>query len=301
MAYLRDLRADAAYDHPFWILLAHPFTRLPIGDVAFRATLWTSLWAAVAVALVYAVLRRLTSSGWAAAVGAATLMVSHTFWTHAVRAEVYSLSMALLAGSMVCLLLPWRSVALLLLGGCSPAWVGAVTVWRTRPVGLALLLIVGANVASTLNHDVADKFVFYLPTFLVMALWAGLGVERALGWVAERRGAPRRLLLPGLLVALLALPIAAYAAAPHVLPALGVTSDALSIREIPGRPALRFFLNPNRRGYTGAREVCEAALADLAPGAVLIADYTVWEPLLYLQRVEGLRRDVQVALVAPGR
>jgi len=33
----------------------------------------------------------------------------------------------------------------------------------------------------------------------------------------------------------------------------------------------------------------------------LIADYTVWEPLLYLQQVEGLRRDVQVALVPPGR
>jgi len=91
MAYLRDTRAGAAYDHRFWVILAHPFTRLPVGDVAFRATLWTSIWAAVAVALVYAVLRRLTSSGWAAAVGAATLMVSHTFWTHAVRAEVYSL------------------------------------------------------------------------------------------------------------------------------------------------------------------------------------------------------------------
>ena len=33
---------------------------------------------------------------------------------------------------------------------------------------------------------------------------------------------------------------------------------------------------------------------------MLIADYTVWEPLLYLQQVEGLRRDVQVALVPPG-
>ena len=40
MAYLRDTRAGAAYDHPVWVILAHPFTRLPVGDVAFRATLW---------------------------------------------------------------------------------------------------------------------------------------------------------------------------------------------------------------------------------------------------------------------
>jgi len=43
--------------YPTWMLLAHPFARLPIGDVAFRVNLFTALLGAVAVAVFYLVCR----------------------------------------------------------------------------------------------------------------------------------------------------------------------------------------------------------------------------------------------------
>ena len=89
-----------------------------------------------------------------------------------------------------------------------------------------------------------------------------------------------------------------YGSLPRVLPNLGVSSSALGIREIPGRPALEYFLNPSKRGYYGAREFAITALDGLPPNAVIIADYTAATPLLYMQRVEGLRPDVQIAELA---
>jgi hypothetical protein len=83
-----------------------------------------------------------------------------------------------------------------------------------------------------------------------------------------------------------------------MLPALGITGQTLGIREIPGRPALQFFLWPSKRGYFGARQFAEAALHNLPPNAIIIADYTVAEPMLYLQIAEHFRSDVTVAVLA---
>ncbi|MER3514510.1 MAG: hypothetical protein C4310_09085, partial [Chloroflexota bacterium] len=87
------------WGHPLWVILVHPFTRLPVGDVAYRANLATALIAALALALAYLVMRELGASAWGSALGAAALAVSHTFWTY----KSYSLNILILMGAILLL------------------------------------------------------------------------------------------------------------------------------------------------------------------------------------------------------
>jgi hypothetical protein len=116
MAYVGELRPNM-YDRPLWVAMAHLFTRIPLGDIAFRVNLSASVWAAITVTLAFAVLVRTIGSLWAGATGAGALMVSHTFWSHAVRAEVYTLNTALLMISLYALLHPALNWQVLLLAG----------------------------------------------------------------------------------------------------------------------------------------------------------------------------------------
>ncbi len=92
------------WGHPLWVILAHPFTRLPIGDVAYRANLATAVISALALALAYVVMRKLGASAWASALSTAALAVSHTFWTYAVMPKSYSLNILILMGVLLLLL-----------------------------------------------------------------------------------------------------------------------------------------------------------------------------------------------------
>lgn len=84
------LRPDGS-GHWVWMQLAHLFTKLPFGTVAYRVNLLSAVAAAVTVGLLYGWLRLLAQPRLAALIGCAALAVAHTFWGHAVRAEVYTL------------------------------------------------------------------------------------------------------------------------------------------------------------------------------------------------------------------
>jgi hypothetical protein len=71
----------------------------------------------------------------------------------------------------------------------------------------------------------------------------------------------------------------------------------LGIREVPGRPSWEYYLNPSRRNYQGARWFAESALNMAAPHAVIITDYPLATPLLYMQQIEHLRPDVAVVVL----
>jgi hypothetical protein len=100
-------RAEVGLDHRLWLHLARLFTYLPLGDVAYRVNLLSAAAAAGTVLLLYLAGRGLGLSAPAAGVAAAVLAVSHTFWSQAVRAEVYTVMTLFMAGQLA-LWFAWR-------------------------------------------------------------------------------------------------------------------------------------------------------------------------------------------------
>jgi hypothetical protein len=87
-----------------YLLLARPFTWLPLGDVAYRVNLFSAVMAALTVAVTYLAGKLLTGRSWAALFGASVLAVSPTFWSQALIAEVYTPGAAFLVAVLLFLL-----------------------------------------------------------------------------------------------------------------------------------------------------------------------------------------------------
>jgi len=105
-AYELSLRADAL-GHPLYIIIGKLFTLLPFGCIAFRVNLASAFFASLTVMLVYLSVFKLTSSKIASYTSAFILAISHTFWRHAVIAEVYTLNMFFLF-LIINILLNWK-------------------------------------------------------------------------------------------------------------------------------------------------------------------------------------------------
>jgi 4-amino-4-deoxy-L-arabinose transferase-like glycosyltransferase len=93
--------------YPTWVMLGKLFTYLPFGDAAYRVNLSSAVYAALAVALVYAIGAVLTGRAVPAAAGALAFAVGPLFWSQAVVAEVYTLN-ALFISLVIFVLLLWR-------------------------------------------------------------------------------------------------------------------------------------------------------------------------------------------------
>lgn len=78
--------------HPLWILISQPFKYIPFGDVAFRANCVSALFGALTLATIYKIAGHYCKSTASKLIAVAILGVSHTFWLHCVRAEVYTLN-----------------------------------------------------------------------------------------------------------------------------------------------------------------------------------------------------------------
>jgi transmembrane protein TMEM260 (protein O-mannosyltransferase) len=90
--------------YPLYMLLSWVFSRLPIGTLAYRMNLMSAFFGAVAVALVYGVLRQLGCRAWIAAGGALAIGFGRVFWSQALLAEVYTLNATIFAGLLLFLL-----------------------------------------------------------------------------------------------------------------------------------------------------------------------------------------------------
>jgi hypothetical protein len=89
--------------YPLYILLGKLFTLVPLGNIAFRVNLSSALFAAAAVALLYATLTRLTTLRSVSALAALGFAFSSSFWSQAIEAEVYALNALFV--SAICYLL----------------------------------------------------------------------------------------------------------------------------------------------------------------------------------------------------
>lgn len=94
--------------YPLYVLLGKLWTLLvPIGSIAYRMSLFSAAAASLAVALVYALLRKARSSRPAALFGALTLGASASFWAEANVQRVYALNALFLVATLLTLL-HWR-------------------------------------------------------------------------------------------------------------------------------------------------------------------------------------------------
>lgn len=155
------------------------------------------------------------------------------------------------------------------------AWLGAaaalaalVAGWKGRGLFLALpLMIMGANAASMALHGSrVDLFFwhrYYIPSYVMAALLAGLGADRV-ARMLPRRAAPALLLIP--LAALL----------------VG-------------------WRDHDRSRYAVSESFSRTVLSSLPPGAHLIAtDDNILFTSMYLHLVEGVRPDVNLILQGVG-
>jgi hypothetical protein len=175
-------------------------------------------------------------------------------------------------------------------------------------VGLGLIYICSAGFAF--SYPVQDRFAFYLPSYLVVALFAAPGIDALLARASavKNRGVPvessppgihlHRFAVASLFIVAVAVPPIVYRLAPLAASAI---PEVRGVRAIPGRDAALYHLYPGKRGDDGARRFCEEAFSVLPPRALLIADDTLAEPLDYLQVVERVRTDVEVMYVSPAR
>ncbi len=83
--------------YPLYTLLAGLFVRVvPIGDVAYRSNLFSAACGAVAVAMLWVVVRRIGVGRLGALVATMSFAVGETFWSESLAAEVHSLNVVLL-------------------------------------------------------------------------------------------------------------------------------------------------------------------------------------------------------------
>ncbi|HWP47970.1 MAG TPA: DUF2723 domain-containing protein [Candidatus Limnocylindrales bacterium] len=175
--------------------------------------------------------------------------------------------------------------------------------------GIFLLLAMGINglffIKTTAWPSLGStKYTFYISDYVIFSLFIGYGTF-AIVWKYGKFGKGYKKRKTGgrlqpfdisgflplfLILAIVAAPLLTYNLTPYLVKSLHI--DLLHAREIPFRDNTAFFLNPGKRGEYGARRFGEEALRVVKPDAILIADYTPYTVLLYLQEIEALRPDV---------
>lgn len=90
--------------YPFYVLVTHPFSYIPVGSLAYRLNLFSALLGSLTVALAFMVARKLQCRRVIAAAVALGLAFGHVFWSQSVIAEVYTLYAATLSGVVLALL-----------------------------------------------------------------------------------------------------------------------------------------------------------------------------------------------------
>jgi hypothetical protein len=159
---------------------------------------------------------------------------------------------------------------------------------RSRRAWAALALtasLFAVQVLFNLFYAIGDIFVFYIPAYLVWALWiglAGLGLVELAGWLSSGLSAQGRQRVALLVAGLATVALLAFAY----------------------RAAVVHWPKTQQAGNDAARRAWEALLAaDLPSDVVLVSnDRDEMVPLFYLMFVEGRRPDLTglFPLIAPG-
>jgi len=177
--YILGLAHSTGY--PLYTWLGKLFTFLPLGDVAHRVNLMSATLGAAGVALLYVVLRLLTSdvvrpasSRLASAFAALLFGLSRTFWSQTTIAEVYAPNVFMITLTMA-LLLWWARVeerdrAARPAGG--PWWRRLLPSWRSALLLFAFGLCFGLSLGTHMSDlGFAPAFALFV---LLVSPWTAL-------------------------------------------------------------------------------------------------------------------------------
>ena len=90
--------------YPTYLVLNHLFVRLwPFGSLAWKANLLSAVFATVAVAVLFKLLRAMGVDPFLAVVTSLSFGFTRTLWTQSVMAEVYTLNLLFVAATVSCL------------------------------------------------------------------------------------------------------------------------------------------------------------------------------------------------------
>lgn len=148
---------------------------------------------------------------------------------------------------------------------------------------LCLLLL---NLLFAFRYTVPDQYVFFFPTYFIIAVLIGLGADSVL--VSSKKEA----VLFTILLFFSLLPIGIYYKMPSMLRKSKI--DVGFTRDVPYRDNYTYFLWPPKRGYLGARRYGEEVFSQVEANSAIIADHTPRRVLKYLQIVEHKRNDVML-------
>ncbi|MGB0385104.1 MAG: DUF2723 domain-containing protein, partial [Ardenticatenaceae bacterium] len=140
--------------YPVYLLIAHLFTYLPLGDVAYRVNLLSAVATSGSVMLLILLLQQLTGRIWPALVAGLSFAFSFYVWSLSLVAEVYTLQVCFLA---VMLLSVWH--------------------WRAQGSQRALLMMVGMMGLAVVNNPATT---LWWPGLLLLA--ASTPHRRDLSW-----------------------------------------------------------------------------------------------------------------------
>ena len=151
----------------------------------------------------------------------------------------------------------------------------------------ALAAITIIEVLFVIRYPVPDQFTFLLPTLVMVALAAGIGISV----LADASARLRKLAIASCVLSIV-VPPSFYAVAPSL--ANWSKLAPRRQRELPFRDELRYWLVPWKHNEHSAEMFARAALMQAGPDGVIVSDSTAVHPLLLVQARDGLSRGVSV-------
>ncbi len=141
---------------------------------------------------------------------------------------------------------------------------------------LSLALVTGIEALFVVRYFVPDQFMFLLPTLVMIALAASLGLK-----TLEDRFCNHTKLLITVCVFSILLPPVVYASLPGLMRMSGIAIQRKIER--PFRDELRYWIVPWKHTETSAEQFAAAALQEASPQGIILCDNTALYPLKIVQ------------------
>jgi len=134
------------------------------------------------------------------------------------------------------------------------------------------------------------QFAMLISSYLIFSIWIGFGVSRLIKTKLLNRLYKRYIFI----VLLTALPPVIYYTAYKTLDSAGFKLK--SIRELPYRNTLKYYLFPPKNDEYGAEKYTKDAFAQAPKNAVILADFNPGMALLFGQQILNWRPDLELRI-----